>query len=325
MDQEKYEKKLINHIIGRIERYGGRKCLSSIILTGSLGRGEATYETDADGGICLRSDVEMALVFPGLLQKKKVETLIHKVSHEFKEDLNLMAVEERRVKKASNFNFSLITPRYKTLFTYDLFNGSRTIWGRDFIEGKEVALDEVDLYEAKRLVANRIGEYIYLQNTSDLNKKEYLRMQWKGKIMLAVASAWLIIEGMYTSSYLEQYERVRANKEKVEDLIGRGFVLEYEKTIFFLRGNSEVYEVPDKSLFRYIKNIDCCFQVNRIKKAKVNSFSRFIKYMLKYIKSGISYGICGVEDNILQSLLSDFWQQSEWLYRDADVWHKVLY
>lgn len=325
MDQEEYEKKLINHIVACVERYGGRECLSSIILTGSLGRGEATYETDEDGEICLRSDVEMALVFSGLMQKKKVEAIIHKVSQEFKEDLNLMAVEENRVKKAGNFNFSLMTPRYKTLFTYDLFNGSRTIWGKDFIRGKSIPLKAIDPYEAKRLVTNRIGEFVYLQSTEKPDKKEYRRMQWKGKLVLAIAGAWLILEGKYTSSYYGQYEKVKADREKAENVIGKDFVSEYERTVAFLRGNSDAYEIPDKLLLEYLGNIDLYFQKKRIKKPKTNSASRYMKYIIKYIKSGMLYGFRGFEDKILQSLISDFLQGSDRLYRDAQIWHRVLY
>lgn len=138
MDKSVYEKNLIDNIITSIERHGGRDYFSSIILTGSFGRGEPTYSFSSKGTLQLKSDVEIALVFSKPSQKKAVEKLIRRVSSEFIEELNLMAINERRVRKAYNFNFSLIIPKYKTIFTYDLFNGSRTIWGRDFIEEKKL-------------------------------------------------------------------------------------------------------------------------------------------------------------------------------------------
>ena len=170
MDKAVYEQKLISDIITSIEKYGGKSYLSSIILTGSFGRGEPTYSSDSEGKLFLKSDVEIALVFPKLSQKKYVEELIRNVSSEFIEDLNLMPINERRVRKACNFNFTLRVPKFKTIFIYDLFNGSKTIWGRDFIGEKTILLGDVDLYEAKRLVANRIGELTYLRNSSEIEK-----------------------------------------------------------------------------------------------------------------------------------------------------------
>lgn len=175
MDRKTYERDLIENVIASIEKHGGKDCLSSIILTGSFGRGEPTYTVGDDGEPQLKSDVEIALVFPDSSKKQAVEQLIGTVSSEFTEELNLMAINEKRVRKAYNFNFSMRVPKYKTIFTYDLFNGSRTIWGRDFIEENTITVAEIDPYEAKRLVANRIGELVYLQNSADDSSKDYLR------------------------------------------------------------------------------------------------------------------------------------------------------
>lgn len=325
MDKAVYEEKLITDVIESVEKHGGESCLSSIILTGSFGRGEPTYSLDSNGELHLKSDVEIALVFSKSSQKKRVEELIQSVSSEFTEDLNLMAINENRVSKAYNFNFSLRVPKYKTIFTYDLFNGSRTIWGRDFIGEKTIELADVDPYEAKRLVANRIGELTYLQNTSSEKKVSYLRMQWKGKLMLAVVSAWLICEGKYVSSYHGQYDKTKAEAEKIERLLGKGFFTEFERVFFFLRENGERYEVPDKLLRSYVKNIDFYFKEKGFNSPKVNSFSRLMKYTLKYMRTGMKYGYRQYEDNILQSLITDFWSDSTRLNEDADGWHRVLY
>ena len=85
MDKSVYEKKLIDEVIASIEKYGGKSCLSFIILTGSFGRNEPTYSLDSDGGLSLKSDVEIALVFPKLSKKKQVEELIKNVSSEFQD------------------------------------------------------------------------------------------------------------------------------------------------------------------------------------------------------------------------------------------------
>lgn len=325
MDSTSYQEKLIEKIIQRIEKNGGKDCLSSIILTGSFGRGEPTFVLDDEGILHLKSDIEIALVFPKASHKSKVELLIENVSNDFTEDLNLMPINEKRVKKAYNFNFSIKTPKYKTIFTYDLFNGSKTIWGIDFIEQKKVDLTEVDIYEAKRLVANRIGELVYLGNTVNPNEYDYIRKQWKGKLVLAMVSAWLICEGKYVSSYHGQYEKACKSNEKMKELFGTGFFDEYRKIFHFLREDGQAYEVDDEILCKYVKVIDEYFEKKQINVPKVNSASRVLKYSIKYIESGLKYGVKGFENNILQSLISEYWKQSENLKQTANVWHKVLY
>lgn len=325
MDKSAYEKNLIENVIASIQKHGGKDCLSSVILTGSFGRGEPTYTVEAHGGLQLKSDVEIALIFSKPSQKRAVENLIQAVSAGFEEDLNLMAVNEERVRKAYNFNFSIRVPKYKTIFTYDLFNGSKTIWGRDFIGEKDITLADVDPYEAKRLVANRIGELTYLQNTDSSDMNDYLRMQWKGKLVLAIVSAWLICEGEYVSSYHGQYDKIKQSVVKAENQIGKGFFAEYDKVFSFLRENGRSYEVSEDLLISYVKSMDRYFKEKGIKHPKVNSASRLIKYYIKYAKSGMKFGVVGFEDSILQALISDFCQKSARLSADADVWHRVLY
>ncbi|MGN0114196.1 MAG: hypothetical protein ACI4DY_06985 [Monoglobaceae bacterium] len=325
MTKKDYQDNLVSRVIESIENHGGNNCLSSIVLTGSFGRGEPTFETDSDGNLHLKSDVEIALIFPRSNQKAAVYDIINSVSSEFDEDLNLMPINEKRIRKAYNFNFSMKSPKYKTIFTFDLFNGSKTVWGRDFIGEKDIRLADVDIYEAKRLIANRIGELIYLQNNCKDDEKEYLRIQWKGKLMLAIVSAWLICDGKYVSSYHVQYDIINQSKNAVSNQFGSQFLEEYDKVFSFLRENGEKYEISDALLIEYVKQMDMLFKERKISSPKVNSFSRIAKYYVKYIKSGIKYGICGFEDKILQSLITDYCNKSDKITQDANAWHNVLY
>lgn len=323
---EEYERDLIQKLCDSIEKYGADKCLSSVILTGSLGRGEPSFMQDAEGKYRLISDVEIALIYPKTVKKETVDKLSYQLSAEFSEALNFMSITEKRVRKAYNFNFSFKVPSYKTIFTYDLFNGSKTIWGQDFIAEKSISLSEVDLYEAKRLVANRIGELIYLQeHTGDKDQKAYLNMQWRGKLLLAIASAWLICEGSYVSSYHGQYSRLKAMATEANKQIGEDFFVEYEKVFMFLRENGTPYEPSNEKLRYFVRNTDRIFAERKINKSGVNSLSRLIKYYIKYIKSGASYGLTGFEDKILQALISNYGKASPAVKKDAGVWHRVLY
>ena len=324
-NKAEYEKKLIESVIVSIENHGGKNCLSSIIVTGSFGRGEPTYTDDEGGHLHLKSDVEIALIYPGSGKKEAVAKLIQHVSADFEEELNLMAIDEKRVRKTYNFNFSLVIPKYKTIFNYDLFNGSTTVWGRDFICEKHISLADCDIYEAKRLVANRIGELVFLQNTSDDSQKEYLRKQWKGKLVLAIVSAWLICEGNYVSSYHGQHAAIKKTQKKVEQEIGKDFFADYNKVFIFLRESGSEYEVTDYKLQEYVANIDRIFKKYCINRSRVNTVSRLAKYFAKYVKTGMKYGIIHFEDKILQALIDGFWMQKSVLSDTADVWHRVLY
>lgn len=325
MIKQEYEKNLIQSIIASIERHGGKEFLSSIILTGSFGRGEPTFTLDHNGNLSLKSDVEIALIYPNPFQKNRIEKLIEAVSQEFNEELNLMAITEKRVLKAYNFNYSIMVPKYKTIFTFDLFNGSYKIWGTDYIGRYNVDISDVDVYEAKRLVANRIGELVYLSQTADEESKAYLYMQWKGKLMLAIVSAWLICEEQYVSSYRGQYEKIKESRNVIESELSFDFFEEYNKVFKFLRERGCPYEVPDRLLRSYVKKINQYFIAKSIKTPKVNSFSHLVKYYIKYIKAGTKYGLVNFEDKILQELIDGYCKNKSNLGNIADVWHRVLY
>ena len=107
--------------------------------------------------------------------------------------------------------------------------------------------------------------------------------------------------------------------------MGEGFWNEYDAAFSFLRESGEVYEIPDYKLMDYIKRIDQYFNEKNLKIPKVNSTSRRIKYIVKYCKTGMKYGIIGFENNILQALIEDYWKQSKRVFEDADIWYRVLY
>lgn len=320
MDKSVYERKLLKQIVSSIEDHGGRQYVVSVILSGSFGRGEPTYVEQPDGSVELKSDVEIGVVFPGYIRKGRVNKLIEDVSKEFSEELNMMPISYRRLCHGHNFNYTLLTPKYKTLFTYDLYYGSRTIWGKDLISQRKFSLEAVDPYEGKRLVANRIGELLYLRQNADVQQNA----QWKGKLMLAMGSAWLLGQGKYVSSYCGQYERLKTLQAAEKDL-GDGFLAEYEKVFRYLRQNGGVYDIPENLLREYTANINRYFQRIGLCKPRVNSFSRMVKYVVKYVKSGVAFGWIGFENRILQALIDGYCSQAPFQYRAAQVWHKVLY
>lgn len=157
MTKDEYITDLIIRIIQKLDEYPESKDLTSAVLTGSLGRDEPTFN---DG--VLKSDVELALVYKDKC-KHSAEIIKEKLIKDFDEDMNPMTISEDRVRNKYNFNYSFKTPEYSSIFMYDFFNGSKTIWGTDLLKGTVV---QYDPYEAKRIVANRIGELVYLESTT---------------------------------------------------------------------------------------------------------------------------------------------------------------
>ena len=322
MNKEEYSQLLIDNVVKSILNLGGADILTSIILTGSFGREEPTWAEDENGNVELKSDVEIALIRKPSVGQGRVVELIDKLKKEYVEDLNPMSFNESRVKNAYNYNYTLKEPRYKTLLTYDLFNGSKTIWGHDYLSEKKISIDEVDPFEAKRLVANRIGELVYLTHNDENN---YVRKQWKGKLMLAIGSAWLIINKIYVSSYHGQYSLIANDKRIVTDL-GSDFVDDYKRVFKFLRDQGEEYEVIDKKLREYVARINSLFANYNVGKPKVTNTIRWVKYFKKYIKTGCSFGLFGFENKILCSLISQYEQgDTEKLYRTSHTWHNCIY
>ena len=322
MNKEEYSKKLIDNVVKSILNLGGADMLTSIILTGSFGRGEPTWTEDGKGNVELKSDVEIALIRKSSVCQSRVVELIEKLKKEYKEDLNPMSFNESRVKNAYNYNYTLIAPRYKTLLTFDLFNGSKTIWGHDYLSEKKVSIEEVDPFEAKRLVANRIGELVYLTQNDENN---YVRKQWKGKLMLAIGSAWLILKKIYVSSYHGQYSLI-ANDKSIAIELGNDFIDDYKRVFIFLRDRGEEYEVIDNTLREYVARINRLFANYNVGRPKVTNTLRWVKYFKKYIRTGCSYGYLGFENKILCSLISQYEQgDTERLQRTSHTWHNCIY
>lgn len=319
--QAEYEKKLLQEVLKRIEYYGGKKLLSSVVLTGSFGRDEPTYVQSSDGLIRLKSDVEIGLVFSGYRKRKRVIALGEQVAKEFSEDLNFMPISERRLEKAHNFNFTVWSSKKKTLFTYDLYNGSKTIWGRCIVEKVPLSLEMVDLYEAKRLVANRIGELICCSEEEDMG---YVQAQWRGKLMLALGSAWLLCSGLYASSYRKQYLLLAEHRLEAEKIYGESFFEDYEKAFLLLRRNQEAGCIQKESLMTYVKAADVLFCQLGLKKPKSNSLSRNLKYWLKYVNTSREFRVFNFEDAILQALITGYYQEPQAAQQMAKIWQDVL-
>ena len=168
-----------------------------------------------------------------------------------------------------------------------------------------------------------IGEYAYLIGhcTVDKNKKA----QWESKILLAIASGWMLLEGKYKSSYFKQYMIVKNNMIAITDALGDGFVDDYEKAFRYLRETGEMFEVNHEKLKEYVNGINNMFVNRHLDKSYVNSVSRYAKYVVKNIRYFDKFGLLKFENRILQALIEQFIDSSPEISDTAMVWHEVLY
>ena len=315
-----YEKNLIASIVENIKKIDSKNRIISIIITGSFGRNEPTYVIIDDNNYKLKSDIEIALVYKKHSRKKYLNSLIKCVSEKYEEDLNLMSISEIRVRKMQNFNNSLLTSKKKTLFTYDLYNGSYTAYGEKIIENKTVTIDEIDCFEAKRIVANRIAEYCY--NLNNLND-EYLKSQWKSKIFLALGTAILLEKKLYKSSYKKQKEII--NSIDIELKNSSAFLENYNKSFNFLRENGNLFNANEKKLMNCVKEVYYKFLADKTK-VSVNSCSRKIKYIFKYIVNEKKIPNLHFEEDIVDKLILNYINNNtEELKSLSTLWHNTIY
>lgn len=317
--KKELEEKLLKSVVNDLKSDKVFSKVKSIIITGSFGRHEPTYSIN-DNEISLKSDVEIGIVYDNFLSKKQIQRLINKVKKEYNEDLNLMLISYNRVKKIKNYNTSIISEQKKTLFTYDLYNGSYTIDGERVIENTNVSIDMLDLYEAKRIVANRIAELIYLTR---IKKDTSIKLQWQSKLILAIASAWLIMNKLYISSYNEQYNVLNKFEKKVEIELGNDFLTYYNNAFNYLRKSGEEFFVDEKMLVKFVNYINIIFDNNNIKKSKSTPIGRKMKYLIKSIKKYKRVYLH--EDEIISNIIVLYINNDINIIKESQRWHDILY
>jgi hypothetical protein len=316
-----YVDDLIKRIVNKINQYPERKCLVSVVLTGSLGRDEGTFHISSDDSkLILDSDVELALIYRRG-RKKLAKEIKRKLIADFNEEMNPMVISELRVKKGYNFNYSFSKPQKSSIFMYDLYNGSKTIWGAELLNKEVIPYDK---YESKRIIANRIGELIYLESNEKVNGTQIIT-QWEGKLLLAIGSAFCILEDAYRSKYKAQRDYIMANKNRAKEAFGENFVEDYDKTYLFLREGGQSFKIQREKLIEYVALANIFMEKRKIFTPKINSVSRRLKYLIACIKSKSKFNPFTCEQDIIESLIFDFIVDNKEIVITAQAWKNILY
>lgn len=322
MDSLESQQNHINGIINLLVEFGLGRIAHSIILSGSFGRYEPTY-TVVNDEVNYLSDVELVVVVKRIVYLKAARQICKRAIRETGLDINLMPITLNRIRNKENFNFKLSKKQeLKTIFTFDLYNGSRTVWGEDYLKSN-VSLDDVDKYEMKRLVGNRIGEMLlYLEG-----KNKMVQNQWKSKLILACVSALLVHLKLYESSYTEQRNAtLRANKE-ITSIMGTRFLKDYEYAFSFLREGGEEFNADMNQLREYVDKINCLFNIMGIDMPKSNNMMRKLNHYIKISKNRRFKLLLmnNMEDYVYSNLINMFCSNNDERFEYAKIWKQVLY
>lgn len=322
--EDEYTKDLLQEIVDKIVSDQASKYILAIIVTGSFGRNEPMYERNCDGSLYLRSDIEIGLVYSNHYHVRDIYRLIDKVETNTSEALELLLFQERRMRCVQNYNYSMGIPKKKTLFTYDVFNSAYTVWGRDYLKESKVFLNEVDLYEAKKIVANRIAEYCcFMHRGLDISLEDY-KVQWKAKILIAVGTAWLICIGKYKSIYADQYKIIACLRTEAMKLFGEDFLTDYSLAYQYLRKGGAIYDISDVHLRHYVQKINSIFNEMHLTKSRCKSLSKNIRMFKRFLSHGLKYGI-RFEDKIYQLIIDYYIKDNPAIQKVSKDWFNILY
>ena len=315
--------RLLDDIVSKIKRTDLTKYTGSIIISGSFGRNEPTYHIE-EGKIVYDSDMEMVLAYRNwrdMIFIKQHSAEVIKCFPEIK--LELLPISAGRLKNTRNHNYSLLSSKKKTLFTFDFYNGSRTIWGTEYLNS-QVSINDVDSFEGKRIIANRVAELTYVRQHHSSAEEEN---RWLAKIILAVGTAFLIEKREYKSSYHEQQLKIKAN-QSIRSIFDDNFLPLYTSAFKYLREGEGSVRFGDyeKNIKKYVTVAYDYYKDKDIHKSNTNCAYITIREAMLLLKYDIRYYryILNPKELILDNVLLSYINNSDDIVQWAEMWHKIL-
>lgn len=315
--------KLLGNIVKNITEDKLGKYISAIIISGSFGRGEPTYRIE-NGNIVYESDMEMVLVYTNWVNLFRIKKFSKEIINRFPQfELELIPISASRLTHVRNHNYSLLRPKKITLFTYDFYNGSRTIWGREYLN-HTVTIEKIDSFEGKRIIANRVAELVYVRSQHGTIEEQH---RWLAKTILALGTAYLIEKKIYKSAYHEQEETLNSCELSLS-ASGRDFLILYKKAYQYLReGVMENSFFPyENHIKKYIKQAYDYYSARGVHSSHTNCAYIIIReamLLLKYDHKDWKY-IFNPKELILNNMLISYASNSDESEKWAQLWKNVL-
>lgn len=172
----------------------------AIILYGGYGRNEGGWIVDSDGIYKPYNDFDIALVF----DKKIGKTFTNKIATDIKSKIDIRWVD------ISEFTVKQVSKLKNSIFSYDLKNGSKVIYGNGSIiktiphfDSKSIPYREIDILYKTRLwtILGSLDEKGVQSLTGE--KSRFFRNQMS-KCILAIVDSVLVINHDYNERYSEK-------------------------------------------------------------------------------------------------------------------------
>ena len=254
----------------------------SILLLGSMSRGEATWKK-TNNGYELLSDIEFFTVFPDdFTEFKMFEDQIQKIGKE------LFNFQKSPLFHIDNtfININKLGKLEKKLITYDAIYYGKTVVGKDVISKlPEVDLHTINFIDIHDILIHRAFSVLYYGNKLKENQSfdEYKYSLAKNSLDLMVV--YLIEKGYLISGFVNRFDMLK-NLEVEEEFLD---YLKYCLDIKLCIDSIEVYTIDEmeKIFVKYLIKLDKDFKypfhnflVNKkmIIRRKFGVFKRMVKY-----------------------------------------------
>ena len=180
----------------------------SIIIMGSLGRGEGLVSEDPDGNILFHSDCEM-VIYPhyNIFKRKEIREFRDHIHKKYGIKLDLGGFKFTMLYSSKMSKSMKLAP---TIENYDLKYGSFVVYGENVLdEIEQICCEDIPLWEGLRLVFNRMAELLELFSL-DI-RESYLSRECQqeicyriNKLILAGQDLLLIRSKRYHPSYIHR-------------------------------------------------------------------------------------------------------------------------
>lgn len=170
-----------------------------IIMSGSFGKQSWLFNESF-----LLSDFEIVFLSQRKWSAKKKKEILLKLNKEFNYDFNLKGYITDKARKKILSNYSFKNPGYISLDFYDSFNNPIFLYKKDDYLGIQLDTKMIPIWEAWRLLVNRIGDLLVIDYLEA--KEEYENKYFWLKVYESIADAYLIVQKKYVKSIKERNE-----------------------------------------------------------------------------------------------------------------------
>ena len=207
LDDPIVDRTIESHLETIVKAVLARMAPQAIILRGSFGRGEGSVMNDA-GKLRFLSDYEIDVATYTPRYRPLFAELSQKLTAEFGVQTGLRWVRPDYIDRDRIGPIPLGTAPI-TISLYEIRNGSRTLYGQDFIQSsRAIDPDQIHVESGLILVLNRMAESLLLITTEGNPAWDEIdHYYWINKTILSCAESLLLVWKQFHFSYAERGRR----------------------------------------------------------------------------------------------------------------------